>query len=97
MQKLRDSTLLFLIKRTNNAIAYICLAMKKRGFGMNRWNGVGGKVNQGIESITEATIREAKEEILVDVKNLYKVAELEFYFPNNPSFNQLVHVYCTEE
>ena len=64
---------------------------------MNRWNGVGGKVNQGIESITEATIREAKEEILVDVKNLDKVAELEFYFPHNPHFNQLVHVYCTEE
>ena len=97
MQKLRNSTLLFLIKKTNSEISDICLAMKKRGFGMNRWNGVGGKVNQGVESIAEATIREAKEEILVDVKNLYKVAELEFYFPHNPSFNQLFHVYCTEE
>lgn len=97
MQKLRDSTLLFLIKKNNSEITDICLAMKKRGFGMNRWNGVGGKVNQGIESITEATIREAKEEILVDVKNLYKVAELEFYFPHNANFNQLVHVYFTEK
>ena len=97
MQKLRDSTLLFLIKKNNSEISDICLAMKKRGFGMNRWNGVGGKVNQGIESITEATVREAQEEILVDVKNLDKVAELEFYFPHNPNFNQLVHVYFTEE
>jgi len=97
MQKLRDSTLLFLIKKTNGEITDICLAMKKRGFGMNRWNGVGGKVNQGVESITEATIREAKEEIWVEVKSLDKVAELEFYFPHNPNFNQLVHVYFTEE
>lgn len=97
MQKLRNSTLLFLIKKTNSEISDICLAMKKRGFGMNRWNGVGGKVNQGVESIAEATIREAKEEILVEVKSLDKVAELEFYFPHNPSFNQLVHIYFTEE
>lgn len=97
MQKLRDSTLLFLIRKTNGEITDICLAMKKRGFGMNRWNGVGGKVNQGIESITEATVREAQEEILVEVQSLDKVAELEFYFPHNSNFNQLVHVYCTEE
>jgi len=97
MQKLRDSTLLFLIKKTNDEITDICLVMKKRGFGMNRWNGVGGKVNQGVESIREATIREAKEEILVEVKSLDKVAELEFYFPHNSNFNQLVHVYFTEE
>lgn len=97
MQKLRDSTLLFLIKKTNGEITDICLAMKKRGFGMNRWNGVGGKVNQGVESIAEATIREAKEEILVEVKSLDKVAELEFYFLHNSNFNQLVHVYFTEE
>jgi len=97
MQKLRDSTLLFLIKKTNDEITDICLVMKKRGFGMNRWNGVGAKVNQGVESIREATIREAKEEILVEVKSLDKVAELEFYFPHNSNFNQLVHVYFTEE
>jgi len=97
MQKLRDSTLLFLIKKTNDEITDICLVMKKRGFGMNRWNGVGGKVNQGVESIREATIREAKEEILVEVKSLDKVAELEFYFLHNSNFNQLVHVYFTEE
>ena len=45
-EKLRDATLVFLIKRSQGKILEICLAMKKRGFGMNRWNGVGGKVEK---------------------------------------------------
>ena len=45
-EKLRDATLVFLIKRSQGKISEICLAMKKRGFGMNRWNGVGGKVEK---------------------------------------------------
>ncbi|MFA6919339.1 MAG: hypothetical protein WC244_04525 [Patescibacteria group bacterium] len=42
-KKLRDSTLVFLIKKSQEKVTEICLAMKKRGFGMNRWNGVGGQ------------------------------------------------------
>ena len=40
----------------------ILLAMKKRGFGKDKWNGVGGKVEKG-ESFTEAAIRECQEEV----------------------------------
>jgi len=43
MEKLRNATLVFLIKKSQGKITDICLAMKKRGFGMNRWNGVGEK------------------------------------------------------
>jgi len=93
---MRDSTLLFLIKRSDGEITDICLAMKKRGFGANRYNGVGGKVEAG-ESIAEATGREALEEIGVVVRGLYKVAELIFLFPHNPSWDQLVHVYFCED
>jgi 8-oxo-dGTP diphosphatase/2-hydroxy-dATP diphosphatase len=39
----------------------VLLAMKKRGFGVGRWNGYGGKVQAG-ESIQEAALRELKEE-----------------------------------
>ncbi len=95
MQKLKNTTLVFLIKKSHGQITDICLAMKKRGFGINRWNGVGGKVEQK-ETIEEAAKRETKEEVGVDIKNLNKVAELAFYFPNNPLWDNLAHVYFSE-
>lgn len=96
MEKLRDATLLFLIRRSQGRVAEICLAMKKRGFGVNRWNGVGGKI-KGDETIEEAAIRETKEEIGVEIKKMDKIAELSFYFPHNQLWNQLVHVYFSDE
>ena len=63
MDNLRNATLVFLIKRIDGEIKDICLAMKKRGFGVNRWNGVGGKVDDQNETIEEAAKRETKEEI----------------------------------
>ena len=71
--------------------------MKKRGFGKGRFNGVGGKVEEGKETIEECAIRETKEEINVTVSNLIKVSELEFRFKNNPAWDQMVHVYLTEK
>ena len=35
--------------------------MKKRGFGEGKWNGFGGKVEEG-ETILQAALRELKEE-----------------------------------
>lgn len=93
---MRDTTLLFLIKREEGKVRHICLAMKKRGFGAGRYNGVGGKLEPG-ETIEEALIREAEEEVGVQVAALDKCAELIFTFPHNPAFDQLVHVYLSEE
>jgi len=97
MTKLRDATLVFLIKKSNNKITDICLAMKKRGFGVNRFNGAGGKVEVNKETVEEAAIRETREEIGVTVDKLNKVAELSFYFPHNPAWDQMVHVYFVEK
>jgi mutator protein MutT len=89
---LRQSTLLFLRDKDK-----ILLAMKKRGFGMNRYNGVGGKVNKD-ENVEQAAMRECQEEILVTPLNLEKVAELNFYFPKAKSdWNQQVSVYVCYE
>ncbi len=94
---MRDATLCFLTKEENNKINEICLAMKKRGFGVGRWNGTGGKVgHKQKETIEDALIREAQEEINVQLKDFYKVAELTFHFPKNKEWDQLVHVYFTK-
>jgi mutator protein MutT len=92
---MRTATLLFLIKRTDGAVSDICLAMKKRGFGEGRWNGAGGKVQEG-ESLEAAVVREAKEELGIDASALEKAAELHFTFPHESAFDQVVHVFLTE-
>ncbi len=94
---MRDTTLLFLIKKTESGdITDICLAMKKRGFGAGRWNGAGGKTESG-ETVKEAVIRETQEEIGVTVSDMSKVAELTFTFPHQPDWDQLVHVFFATE
>ena len=92
---MRQCNLVFLIKPTEQKIL---LAMKKRGFGVGKWNGVGGKV-QGAETIKEAAIREAREEISVELKenDLAGVAIIDFSFENKPEFDQQVHVFFTEK
>jgi 8-oxo-dGTP pyrophosphatase MutT (NUDIX family) len=70
--------------------------MKKRGFGAGRFNGVGGKVEDG-ESIEDAVRREANEEIGVVVGSVVKCAELSFTFPRMPENDQLVHVFISED
>ncbi len=41
--------------------------MKKRGFGIGKWNGFGGKIEAG-ETIEAAAIRELFEESALEVK-----------------------------
>lgn len=89
---MRNATLCFLVKQNAGAITELCLAMKKRGFGVGRWNGVGGKVEEG-ESLEDAMLREAREEIEVKIRKYEKIAELDFTFPHNEAWNQRVHVY----
>lgn len=88
---MRNATLCFLVKESHGKINQLCLAMKKRGFGAGRWNGVGGKVES--ETIEQAMLREAYEEICVRVQEYRKIAELDFAFPHNIAWNQRVHVY----
>lgn len=69
----RLETTLSLLKKDNK----ILLAMKKRGFGEGRYNGVGGKIESG-ETPEEAMIRETQEEICVTPTKYEKVGFLEF-------------------
>lgn len=69
---MKQLTLLFLVEDDS-----VLLAMKKRGFGAGRWNGVGGKLDEG-ETIEEALVRECQEEISVTPTMYKKVAEILF-------------------
>lgn len=87
----KQATLCFLVKDGE-----VLLAMKKRGFGVDKYNGVGGKKNEN-ETIEEAAVREAKEEIGVTIKSLQKVATLDFFFNENKDWDQQVIVFLVND
>ncbi len=96
---MKQATLCLLIKE-NQKDKEILLAMKKRGFGKGRWNGVGGKLDleKGDRNIVATAIRETYEEIGVKVKKIEKVALLNFRFPyisedERKEWDQDVHVF----
>ncbi len=69
-------TLVFLLRSDE-----ICLALKKRGFGINYLNGYGGKVETG-ETVTEGALRELLEEskVVAQESDLEKVVTNLFIF-----------------
>jgi 8-oxo-dGTP diphosphatase/2-hydroxy-dATP diphosphatase len=73
----------------------ILLGLKKRGFGAGRWNGFGGKVEQG-ETIEEAAIREFREESGIKVLKMVKKGIIDFEFENNPEILE-VHIFQITE
>lgn len=90
---MRQATLCLLIKDSK-----ILLAMKKRGFGMGRWNGTGGKFDPGQDkTIIDATLRETEEEIGVKVKNPEKFGLFCFKFPHKREWDQDVHLFVSRE
>ncbi|RUS13828.1 7,8-dihydro-8-oxoguanine triphosphatase [Endogone sp. FLAS-F59071] len=61
----------------------ILLGYKKRGFGANRYNGFGGKLETG-ETIEEAAHRELQEEAGITTDTLERVGLLWFTFSGDP-------------
>ena len=83
-----NTTLLLIIKGNR-----ILLAMKKRGFGVGLYNGVGGKMQEG-ETIFETMIRETKEEINVkpiDAK-LVGIIDFDLYLKGKKTIEK-VHIF----
>jgi 8-oxo-dGTP pyrophosphatase MutT (NUDIX family) len=71
------------------------LGYKKRGFGMNKWNGLGGKVESN-ETPYESAKREAKEECGLEVENLKNIGQIEFQFDDKMNEILEVHVFSTD-
>lgn len=58
----------------------VLLGMKKRGFGEGRWNGFGGKVEEG-ESVEESMRRELMEEAGIEAGKLERAGVMELHYP----------------
>jgi 8-oxo-dGTP pyrophosphatase MutT (NUDIX family) len=89
---MREATLCFLIR--GDPPYEILLGFKKVGFGANKYNGIGGKVEAG-EAIVVAAARELEEEtgVVVSEADLRRVGHLTFIFPAKPAWDQVVHVF----
>jgi len=87
---LTPATLCFLITEKE-----ILLGMKKRSLGVGKWNGIGGKQEEG-EKLEDTAIRETWEEIGVKPLSVSKKAILKFYHPHKSDWNQEVHVFFCE-
>ena len=96
---MRQVSLCLVIREDKGLITEILLAMKKRGFGQGRWNGVGGKSDpEKGENVFDSAVRETEEEVRIKPKKLEKVAIFDFYFPEHrKEHNQQVHVFLIRE
>ena len=75
--------------------AKVLLGLKKRGFGAGRWNGFGGKIQNG-ETIDQAAKRELLEEAGIVVENLEQFGTLEFSWEGKPEILE-VHIFKVNE
>jgi 8-oxo-dGTP diphosphatase len=74
----------------------VLLGLKKTGFGVGKWVGLGGHIEPG-EKPVAAAVREVAEEssLIVSADSLEHVASIEFRFPVRPSWDQTAQVYLT--
>ena len=86
------TTLCYILNGNNEVL----LSMKKRGVGVGRWNGQGGKVKEG-ESLEGSVIREVEEETGLKVANLINRGVLEFVAPEKPEIQSRCHIYVTRD
>ena len=90
------ATLCFVIRE--GSPSHILLGKKKRGFGVGKLNGIGGKLALG-ESPEDGIIREVYEEVglTISKETLHPTGHITFRFPFHPEFDHFVHVFLTTE
>jgi 8-oxo-dGTP pyrophosphatase MutT (NUDIX family) len=89
---MKTATLCFILDRD----VRILLGRKKRGFGREKMNGFGGKVEPG-ETLREAVLREVREEtgLRLFAPALREAGTVTFVFPFEPRFDHHVHLFVT--
>jgi len=91
LQPSMDLTNIFIIKDDQ-----VLLAMKKRRYGAGKWNGYGGKLDEG-ETLLQAAVRELMEESTLEIQeeDLEKVGELTYIEQADDDLK--VHVYLLRD
>jgi len=89
-------TCLCLIRRRGDSGPEVLLGLKKSGFGLGKWVGLGGHIEAG-EKPVAAAVREVAEEsgLVVAADALQHMASIEFRFPARPSWDQTADVFVT--
>ncbi|KAJ1933488.1 hypothetical protein EC988_009105 [Linderina pennispora] len=90
----RPHKLYTLVFPVDTANSKVLLGMKKRGFGKDKLNGFGGKVEPH-ETIEQGAVRELQEESGLTATHIKKIGLLFFYFENDP-VSMEVHVYQSD-
>lgn len=90
---MKATTLCLLIKDNR-----VLLAMKKRGFGVGKVNGVGGKVQDG-ETIEMAAARELQEEVgaIAEPAAFERAGDIKFHFRDRPEWDQHMHIFLVRD
>ena len=89
----KDYTLIFCRRQTESGTRQVLLGMKKRGFGAGRWNGYGGKLEEG-ESVQAAAIRELEEESTLRTAQITRRGYIVFHMMERQIYMK-VHVFET--
>lgn len=91
---MKPTTLGFPIDGNGN----ILLGRKRRGFGADKYNGFGGKVQDG-EIFRDCMVRELFEEVslVADPNHLDAVALFDFVFPAAPELTHIGYVYMISQ
>jgi 8-oxo-dGTP pyrophosphatase MutT (NUDIX family) len=89
---MKQTNICFLIKDHQ-----VLLGMKKRGFGVGKWNGFGGKVKEG-EDVKAAAIRELKEEIGINValEDISEAGVLDYRYNDNSDWDTVSSIFVVE-
>lgn len=90
---MRTTSLIFLKKDDK-----VLLSMKKRGLGVGKLNGAGGKQEEG-ETLEESIVRELDAElgITIEAKDLQPFGTITFLWAEKPNWDQICHVYIIEK
>ena len=87
---MRPTTLCFPVRPDGKVL----LGRKKRGFGVRKWNGFGGKIEAG-ETFLQCAVRELREEtgLMADEGDFELVGFLDFHFSAAPELDHISYVY----